>query len=59
MIKTEELNFINETIKTLMALGYSVVGHTREELEAMMMQEGYKMGYNTWIKPGDIVPDED
>lgn len=56
---TGELNFINETIKTLTELGYLVVGHTREELEEMMKREGYKKGYNTWIKPGDFVPDED
>ena len=66
MVKTvtdtaiEEKKFLEEAVKILKSLGYSVVGCAEEKIETIIKELGYKKGYKgTWIMPGDFIPDED
>ena len=54
-----EKTFLEKTVEILISLGYSPYGCTWGEVRGMMNKEGYREGYNTWIREGDIIPDEE
>ena len=54
-----EKTFLEKTVEILRSLGYSPYGCTWGEIKKMMEGEGYKEGYDTWIRPEDIIPDEE
>ena len=53
-------NFIDTIINFFASLCCPTFGCTQEELDAMMIKNGYRKGYDgSWIMPEDIDPETD